>query len=298
MGWSFTAPGTLAKLRLGDAGLLKLSNPLSEDHSAMRPLLLPGLLEAARRNAAHGAAEVALFESAHVYAADGDLDAPEGSPEGATPATERHHVAGLLTESSPATWRSDAGAADFYAAKGFVEALLGVAGLGLVVEPARDLPFLHPGRAGRAFVADGSGMVEVGWIGELHPLVAREWDVDGGAAFELDVDLVAELTDGVLGTYEDVTSFPAVLQDLAVVTPSEVSAATVEATVAAAGGELLASTGVFDVYDGEQVGEGKRSLALRLEFRAADRTLTEDEVVERRKAIEAALAEIGGQIRG
>jgi len=325
--WSFTAPETVATLRLGGEQLLTLSNPLSEDHSVMRPLLLPGLLDAARRNAAHGAAGVALFESAHVYAVDGDLGAPEGSPEGATPASERHHVAGLVTESSPATWRSDAGAADFFAAKGFVEALLGVAGLSLVVEPVRDLPFLHPGRAGRALVAagpvsdfglrarrlraqtqnrrhprqaalDDSGLVEVGWIGELHPLVAREWDLDGGAAFELDADLLAELTDGVLGTYEDVTSFPAVLQDLAVVTPSDVSAATVEATVADAGGELLASTGVFDVYEGEQVGEGKRSLALRLEFRAVDRTLTEDEVVERRKAIEAALGEIGGQIRG
>jgi phenylalanyl-tRNA synthetase beta chain len=327
VGWSFTAPETLAKLRLGDAGVLALSNPLSEDHSVMRPLLLPGLLDAARYNAAHGASGVALFESAHVYAPDGDVDAPEGSPKGATPAAERHHLAGLVTESSPATWRSGAGVADFYAAKGYVEALLGVAGLTLVVEPAKDLPFLHPGRAGRALVAagpvsdfglparklrgqtqnrrhprqaasDDSGLVEVGWIGELHPLVAREWDLDGGAALELDADLLAELTDGVLATYEDVTSFPAVLQDLAVVTPSEVSAATVEATVAGAGGELLASTGVFDVYEGEQVGEGKRSLALRLEFRAADRTLTEDEVVERRKAIEAALEEIGGRIRG
>jgi phenylalanyl-tRNA synthetase beta chain len=305
--WSFTAPETLEKLRLADAGVLTLSNPLSEDHSAMRPLLLPGLLDAARRNAAHGSGAVALFESAHVYAPDGGLDAPDGSPRGATPAVERHRLAGLVTESSPATWRSAAGAADFYAAKGYVEALLSVAGLELVVEPAGDLPFLHPGRAGRAFAAagpvgegsdDDAGIVEVGWIGELHPLVAREWDLDRAAAFELDADLLAELTDGVLATYEDVTSFPAVLQDLAVVAPSDVSAAAVEATVAGAGGELLVSTGVFDVYEGEQVGEGKRSLALRLEFRAADRTLTEEEVVERRQAIEAALKQIGGRIRG
>ena len=298
VGWSFTAPETLAKLRLGDADVLTLSNPLSEDHSVMRPLLLPGLLDAARWNAAHGVAGVALFESAHVYAPDGDLGASDGSPKGATPASERHHLAGLVTESSPATWRSGAGAADFYAAKGFVEALVGVAGLSLVVEPLRDVGFLHPGRAGRALVAHGQDSIEIGWIGELHPLVAREWDLDGAVAFELDADLLAELTEGVLATYEDVTSFPAVLQDLAVVTPSEVSAAMIEATVAEAGGELLASTGVFDVYEGEQVGEGKRSLALRLEFRAPDRTLTEDEVVERRKAIEAALAEIGGRIRG
>jgi phenylalanyl-tRNA synthetase beta chain len=298
VGWSFTAPATLEKLRLAGAPVLALSNPLSEDHSVMRPLLLPGLLDAAQRNAAHGAPAVALFESAHVYEADGDLDAPTGSPEGATPATERHHLAGLVTESSPATWRSQAGAADFYAAKGYVAALLAVAGLELVVEPTADLAYLHPGRSARALVEAGGELVDVGWIGELHPLVAREWDLAAAAGFELDVDVLAELTDGVLATYEDVTSFPAVLQDIAVVAPSDVSAATVEAAVTKAGGDLLAATGVFDVYEGEQVGEGKRSLALRLEFRAPDRTLTEDEVVERRNAIVAALEQIGGQIRG
>jgi phenylalanyl-tRNA synthetase beta chain len=298
--WSFTAPETLAKLRLGDVPALTLANPLSEDHSMLRPLLLPGLLDAARRNAAHGAAGVSLFESAHVYLPAGELDAPHGSPEGATPASERHHLAGLLTESSPATWRSGAGTADFYAAKGYVEAVLSVAGLELVVEPSTDLPYLHPGRAARALVAAGTELVDVGWIGELHPLVAREWDLDsaGAAAFELDVDAIAELTDGVLATYEDVASFPAVLQDIAVVAPAGVSAATIEATVADAGGELLASTAIFDVYEGEQVGEGNRSLALRLEFRAPDRTLTENEVVERRAAIEAALGEVGGRLRG
>jgi phenylalanyl-tRNA synthetase beta chain len=319
VGWSFTAPATLEKLRLAGTPVLALSNPLSEDHSVMRPLLLPGLLDAAQRNAAHGAPAVALFESAHVYEPDGDLDAPEGSPEGVTPATERHHLAGLITESSPATWRSKAGAADFYAAKGYVAALLAVAGLKLIVEPADDLPYLHPGRAARALVApalpalpveaapggDRSALIEVGWIGELHPLVAREWDLDtpsggtgGVAAFEIDADLLAELTNGALATYEDVTSFPAVLQDIAVVAPADVSAATVEAAVTTAGGDLLAATGVFDVYEGAQVGEGKRSLALRLEFRAPDRTLTEDEVVQRRNAIVAALEQIGGQIRG
>ena len=295
--WSFTAPETLARLRLGDEPALELANPLSEDHSVMRPLLLPGLLDAARRNAAHGAAGVALFESAHVYRPDGALDAPDGSPKGATPAAERHHVAGLLTQSSPATWRSSAGAADFYAAKGVVEALTAVAGLKLLVEPAVR-PFLHPGRSARVLVADGREPVEVGWIGELHPLVARVWDLEGAAAFELDADLLAELTDGVVAAYEDVTSFPAVLQDIAVVVATDVSAATVEAAVRQGGGELLTAVAVFDVYEGEQVGEGKRSLALRLEFRAPDRTLTEDEVVERRAAIEAALEEIGGRIRG
>jgi phenylalanyl-tRNA synthetase beta chain len=291
--WSFTAPEALDRLRLADEPVLRLSNPLSEDNSVMRPLLLPGLLDAARHNAAHGKAGVALFESAHVYRPGGSLDAPAGSPEGATPAAERHHLAGLLTRSAPATWRSPEGKADFYAAKGLVEAVAKIAGLELTVEPSVR-PFLHPGRAATVF-ASGT---EIGWVGELHPLVAGRWDLEGAAAFELDADALAELTEGAVATYADVTSFPAVLQDVAVVVPIEVSAATVEEAVRAGGGDLLAATGVFDVYEGEQVGEGNRSLALRLEFRAPDRTLTEDEVVARRAAIESALTDIGGRIRG
>jgi phenylalanyl-tRNA synthetase beta chain len=305
VGWSFTSPATLERLRIADLPVLTLSNPLSEDHSAMRPLLLSGLLDAARHNAAHGADGVALFESAHIYRPDGDLGAPTGSPRGAAPAAERHHVAGLLTKSSPATWRSPAGRADFYAGKGLVEALMAAAGLQPYVEPA-SLPFLHPGRtASVTAVADKAlrnggepGLYEIGWIGELHPLVARAWDLEGAVAFELDADTLAELSDGALATYADVPTFPAVLQDIAVVAATGVTAANVLEAVRKGGGELLATAEVSDAYEGEQVGEGNRSLTVRLEFRASDRTLTDEEVIERRQAIEAALDEIGGRLRG
>jgi phenylalanyl-tRNA synthetase beta chain len=303
--WSFTAPETLERLRIGELPTLTLANPLSEDHSVMRPLLLPGLLDAARRNLAHGAAGVALFESAHVYRPDGDLDAPDGSPRGAAPAAERHHVAGLLTQSSPATWRTPAGTADFYAGKGLVEALMAAAAVVPYVEPVSH-PFLHPGRAASVTaVASGPlanggdpGLYEIGWIGELHPLVARQWDLDGAVAFEVDVDLLAELTEGEPATYADVPAFPAVLQDIAVVAATDITSANVVEAVRKGGGDLLDTAEVFDVYTGEQVGEGNRSLAIRLAFRAPDRTLTEDEVAERRTAIEAALEEIGGRLRG
>lgn len=303
--WSFTAPETLERLRIADVPALALANPLSEDHSTMRPLLLPGLLDAARHNLAHGAAGVALFESAHVYRPGGSLEAPDGSPRGATPAAEHHHVAGLLTRSSPVTWRSPAGKADFFAGKGLVEALMASAGLRLYVEPGTQ-PFLHPGRTATVLAVadeplhDGGepGLYEIGWVGEVHPLVARAWDLEAAVAFELDADTLARLTEGALPTYEDVATFPAVLQDIAVVAAGDVSAATIEEAVRKGGGELLTATEVFDVYEGEQVGEGNRSLALRLEFRAPDRTLTEDEVAQRRAAIERALEEIGGRIRG
>ena len=93
------------------------------------------------------------------------------------------------------------------------------------------------------------------------------------------------------------TTFPAVYQDLAVVVPDGVSAATVRATVLAAAGELLHAAEVFDLYEGEQVGEGRKSLALRLEFRSPDRTLTDEEVGGLRTAIEAELTKIGGSLR-
>jgi phenylalanyl-tRNA synthetase beta subunit len=137
-----------------------------------------------------------------------------------------------------------------------------------------------------------------GWIGELHPLVIRAWELAAPAtAFELDVGALDTLTAGQVATYRDVTGFPAVLQDIAVVVDEDVSAAEVEGAVRAGGGELLAGVEVFDLYRGDQVGDGRKSLALRLEFRARDRTLTDDEVAELRSAIERELQEIGGSLR-
>jgi phenylalanyl-tRNA synthetase beta chain len=298
--YSFTSPEALARLRVSDVQALEIENPLSEDLSVMRPLLLPGLLDAAQHNSAHGRPGVALFESGHAYLPAGRLEpAPEGSPGGATPADEHHRLAALLTEAAPAGWRTPARKADFYAAKALLEAAMEVAGVDdwRVEEPAAGggRPFLHPGRQASVVTSDG---VELGWVGELHPLVLREWELDGpAAAFELEVDLLHELTAGRVATYSDVTSFPAVLQDIAVIVPEDVPAARLAEVVRAGAGELLASLSVFDLYHGEQVGEGNKSLALRLEFRAADRTLTDDEVAERRAAIETELESIGGRLR-
>jgi phenylalanyl-tRNA synthetase beta chain len=276
--------------------LLRLDNPLSEEHSVMRPLLLPGLLDAARHNAAHGRAGVRLFESAHVYRPSEPLDAaPSEEPKGRLPALERHHLAVLMTEAQPGGWRSDGRQADFFAARSLLEAVLGATGLDWVAEEG-GRPFLHPGRA--ASIVARESERKLGWLGELHPLVAREWDVPGPVAgFELDVEALVELTAGREDVYGDVTSFPAVLQDIAVVVPDAVPAAELLEAVRTGGGDLLAGARVFDLYRGEQAGEGNKSLALRLEFRAPDRTLTDEEVAQRREAIERELDEIGGRLR-
>jgi phenylalanyl-tRNA synthetase beta chain len=166
--------------------------------------------------------------------------------------------------------------------------------LGVTVEvvPGEE-PFLHPGRSARVLV----GEEEIGWVGEIHPLVCREWDLDDAAAFEVDLaPLVAASPLGDEG-YDDVISYPAVHQDVAVVVDDAVPAAEVRAAVLEGGGELLRSAEVFDLYRGEQLGEGRKSLALRLSFRAADRTLTDEEVAELRQAIEAAVGRVGGTLR-
>jgi phenylalanyl-tRNA synthetase beta chain len=174
-----------------------------------------------------------------------------------------------------------------------MEALAERLGVCAGVRPG-DQPFLHPGRAGRV-VVDGE---EVGWVGEIHPLVCREWDLEGAAGFEIDLAPLVDASPFGEESYEDVISYPAVNQDIAVVVDEPVPAAEVLAAVREGGGELLRSSEVFDLYRGEQLGEGKKSLALRLSFRAADRTLTDEEVAERRAAIEAAVAKIGGSLRG
>jgi len=292
--YSFTSPEAVRRLRLADAELLRVENPLSEDLSVMRPLILPGLLDAAHHNAAHGRTGVRLFESAHVYLPSGPLDLPPGgAPRGRTPAEEHHHLAVLLTEAAPAGWRTPARAADFYAVKGLLEGLMEAAGVEW--RPQEGGPaFLHPGRAASMVAGEGR---ELGWLGELHPLVLREWELDGPVAgFELDVDRLLDLAPQA-STYSDVTSFPAVLQDIAVIVPEDVPAGRLAEVVRAGGGELLASLRVFDLYHGEQVGEGNKSLALRLEFRAPDRTLTDGEVAARRAAIERELESIGGRLR-
>jgi phenylalanyl-tRNA synthetase beta chain len=181
---------------------------------------------------------------------------------------------------------------DFFALKGVLEGLAARLGVALAFEPGGE-PFLHPGKSARALV-DGA---DAGWIGELHPLVCRQWDLDSAVGFEADLSSLIDAASAGEETFADVTAFPAVLQDLAVVVPDEVPAAQVRGAVLAGGGELLRAAEVFDLYAGEQLGEGSKSLALRLEFRAEDRTLTDEEVAARREAIAAELSEIGGSLR-
>jgi phenylalanyl-tRNA synthetase beta chain len=312
VGWSFTDPGETGRLRIpaddprGDAVLL--ANPLSEDQSAMRTTLLGSLLDVASRNLARDAHAVALFESGQVYlnspptgrnptddVGNRPIDPLAGAFVGkrGAPFAEPHRLGALavgpLVEKS---WRGGGEAADFFALKGVLEALAGQLGVELGFAEAVE-PFLHPGRAA-AVEIDGAA---IGWIGEIHPLVAREWDLDVAVGFEISTAALIDAATTGGEIYEDVTTFPAAHQDLAVVVPVEISAVAVREAILAGGGELLRSARVFDLFEGEQLGEGRKSLALGLEFRAGDRTLTDAEVTALREKIKAELERIGGSLR-
>ncbi|MGA2011905.1 MAG: phenylalanine--tRNA ligase subunit beta [Solirubrobacteraceae bacterium] len=286
VGWSFEGPELARRLRLGDRPTVKLANPMSIDQSRLRTTLLGSLLDVAQRNRSRGARAIRLFEAGAVY-----LPEPDSRP------SEPHHVGALLTGPvRPATWRDpEPRAADFYAAKGALAGMLDGVRVPWSLRAAADgEPFLHPGRSAWILV-DGA---PAGWIGELHPQVAAAWDVsDAVAAFEIDLDAVAARVQ--LARYADLTSFPEVREDLAVIVADAVSAAEVLAVVRQAGGSLLAGAEVFDVYrDPERIGEGSVSLALALRFRAPDRTLTDEEVANRRRKIAAALTQrLEGRVR-
>jgi phenylalanyl-tRNA synthetase beta chain len=301
VGWSFTDPGEAERLRISPddprANGVTISNPLSEDQSTMRTTLLGSLLGAARGNLARDAERVALFESGRVYlSGDGGAeDAPlaGGFPgKRAAPFVEPHRLGCLATGPAAKSWRGGEDPADFFALKGALEGLGARLGAALSFEPASE-PFLHPGHAAKV----RAGGVEAGWIGEVHPLVCRAWDLEEACAFEVDLAVLVDAASAGEEVFEDVTTFPSVRQDLAVVVSDDLPAAEVRDAILAGGGELLRAAEVFDLYEGEQLGEGLKSLALGLEFRAVDRTLTDEEVAARRAAIAAELDRIGGSLR-
>jgi phenylalanyl-tRNA synthetase beta chain len=296
VGWSFTEPALLDRLLLGPEHPLRrvvaLQNPLSDAQSIMRPTLLGSLLDAARHNAARNGPDVAIFESGTVYRA------ADPTANGATGADEHHALGALLTGAlAPRSWRGDPPRADFFAAKGLLAALLDRFHVDWSVLEER-WPFLHPGRSAAVLAqASGGEPVRLGFVGEVHPTVAQAWDLERTAAFAVDLGKLAEVAPEVVA-FRAFGAFPTLRQDIAVTVPDEASARRVLDALREAAGDTLDTAEIFDVYTGAQVGAGRRSLGVALSFRAEDRTLTDEDVAPVRERIVAALAGLGGELRG
>ncbi len=243
-----------------DAGALRLQEPITVELALLRTELLPSLVEVARRNAEVGNAPVALFEVARVYLPKGEAELPD----------ERVCVAGVAE-------------GGFLHVKGVVQALLRSLHADASWSRARH-PLLHPGKAAQ---------IETGVVGELHPaLLDGVWGV-----FELDLEKLARAARDPV-SYEDVITYPAIHQDIAVSVGEDVEVGALVEAARSAAGPLLREARVFDVYRGEQVGPGKKSAAIHLTFQSPERTLTDEEAAELRGRIVAALAEdFGAELR-
>ena len=290
---------------------VRLANPISDEEPALRTTLLPGLLAALRRNTGRGTTDVALFEQGLVFRVDGTdpekLYRAPRLPVDRRPTDEEiaqldaalprqpHRVATVLSGSiEPGGWWGPARAATWADAVESARTVAAAAGVELTVRQAQYAPW-HPGRCAALYVGDRL----VGHAGELHPRAVKALHLpERTCAMEIDVDLLTQ--DGA-GRVEGpkISGFPVATQDVALVVDASVPAAEVEAALRSGAGPLLESLRLFDVYTGEQLGEGRKSLAYALRFRAADRTLTAEEAsAARTAAIAEAVARTGAAARG
>ncbi|GGL09182.1 phenylalanine--tRNA ligase subunit beta [Mangrovihabitans endophyticus] len=287
---------------------VRLTNPLSEQEPQLRTSLLPPLLATLKRNLGRGRRDLALYEMGTVFrprpagSAAPEMGVDRRPDDAQWAAANAHvpdqpwHVAAVLAgDVEPAGWWGAgraAGWADAVQAARTVLAAAGVPAGRVAVRAAEHTPW-HPGRCAQVLVDDAV----VGYAGELHPAVIEAVELPRRTcAVELDLDAVPAVPPVQA---ERLSTYPPALIDVALVVDAAVPAADVEAALGAGAGELLESVQLFDVYTAERLGAGKRSLAYKLTFRAADRTLTVEEAVAARDAaVAAAASRVGAALRG
>ncbi|MGW2266829.1 phenylalanine--tRNA ligase subunit beta [Streptomyces sp. SCA2-2] len=291
--------------------VVTLVNPLSDEEPALRTTLLPGLLGALRRNDGRGSHDLALFETGLVFHPSGHPAVAERLPVDHRPTDEqlaaitkalpvqpRHAAVVLAGAREQAGWWGKGRPADWADAIEAARLIARESGTELLVRAGQYGPW-HPGRCAElAVVIDGDERV-VGHAGELHPRVLKTLGLPARTcAMEIDLDAVEAAGTGTVEAPR-IATFPVATQDVALVVDAGVPAAEVEAVLREGAGELLESIRLFDVFTGEQLGEGRKSLAYALRFRAADRTLTVEEASAARDAAVALAAErTGAVLRG
>ncbi|MFE2013362.1 phenylalanine--tRNA ligase subunit beta [Streptomyces sp. NPDC059491] len=291
--------------------VVTLVNPLSDEEPALRTTLLPGLLGALRRNDSRGSHDLALFETGLVFRPEGEpgvavrlpvdrrpTDAEIAGVNAVLPRQPRRVAVVLAGAREQAGWWGKGRPSDWADAVEAGRTVAAEAGVELIISADRHAPW-HPGRCAAFHVEVAGEKVLVGHAGELHPRVVKAFGLPArSCAMEIDLDLLEQGYEGPLRAPR-ISSFPVATQDVALVVAGDVPAADVEAALREGAGELLESVRLFDVYTGDQLGEGHKSLAYALKFRATDRTLTVDEAsAARDAAVALASARTGAVLRG
>lgn len=291
LNYSFTSPKALDRLGISVNHLwreqVRILNPMRDELSLMRTTLLPGLLETAAKNISRRNLDLAIFEQGYVFLPkDKDM---KTLPE------ENNKIAGLTCGNLTKTWNQAETSMDFYFVKGALEHLFAQLGVSNYTFAAvNDLPFMHPGRTANVVVR---GKV-AGFVGELHPDVIENYELAVKTyVFELDTNLLFPAADSKL-KFTVIPRFPAVTRDMALLVDEAVPVEKVYRSIRKAGKELLREVSLFDVYQGPQVPQGKKSVAFSLLYQGPDRTLTDEEVTKLHDSIKKRLdQEFGAELR-
>ncbi len=278
--YSFVSPKSVDKINVGEDSIkrnfVKLLNPLGDETSVMRTSLVPNLMEVLSRNINHKVTEARAFEIGSIFI-------PNSEAKDQLPYEISNLVIGMY------------GQEDFYSLKGVVEGLfneLGITDLDFEVE--KNHSTYHPGRCANIMVRNHI----IGTMGEIHPQVMENCDISKKCyVAELDFNLMMQFT-RVVTMYKPLPKYPAMVRDLAVVIKEEVMVKEIEKIIKKRGSDILESFELFDVYRGNQIAEGYKSVAYTLTYRNMDRTLTDEEVNEVQDAIVTGIKEeIGGTLR-
>ncbi len=267
--YSFISPAMFDNLLLpGDSELrevVKVANPLSEEQSVMRTILLPGLLENISRNLSRKNSNLSFFEIGSVFNPQ-----EQGLPD------ERLKLGAVVCGTSEVNWLKHKFNMDFFYLKGILEHFLNEMGISEYEFKATATAGYHPGRNAVIMVKE----TPVGIIGEVHPLVLENFSIkETVCALELELDEIYKLS-SKKAMLESITKYPAVERDIAVLLKNDIMASAAVKAIKAGGTELLRDVVVFDVYTGGQVPEGYKSIAFKLKLQAAEKTLTEKDVNE------------------
>ncbi|MGG1878113.1 phenylalanine--tRNA ligase subunit beta [Paenibacillus cisolokensis] len=282
---AFTGLNTAAKA-------VKLAMPMSEDRGVLRTSLLPQLLDIAVYNSNRKQPDLALFEIGNLFHTDEDVltRQPEESP-----------VLGLLLSGRKGTkqWNTQPEKVDFFDLKGALESILSYLGIDAdqVLYEANQPKSFHPGRSASVYVGTGERKQLLGILGQIHPTIQQELDLEDTYAAEIRLEPLYELANSRV-QYRELPRFPGMERDLAIVVDEAIEAAALIRVIREHAGELLQNVRVFDVFTGSKLGEGKKSVAISLTYRHQERTLTDEEVAAvTEKAVLALEQTFGAELR-
>lgn len=261
-----------------DSKPIKLAMPLSEEREYLRTTLLPNLLDVAQYNTNRRISDIRIFEMgvAFITSEQNLIELPE----------EKLVLSGLLTGSLPKNWQNKDLSIDFYYVKGILEELFTELGLEDITYEAKVLKGYHPGRTAEVKYKG----IRIGYIGQLHPNLMNQYDLKETYIFELDLDdLLSFASDKI--KYQELPKYPAIQRDIALVVAKDLEAQLLAKTIHDTAGKLLESISIFDVYEGEQIGGDKKSIAFSLVYRSNERTLIDEEVTKLHEQVLSSLKE-------